>query len=242
MSHSRAYAVLGVSLIFLMHSASAIASHLSLDLTGSVEVVDMTHMDFNYTSLSTVSDNPDGSSLNFMGSQTSAIWDYEWDIDADADPFIGAMLTFTNLTSSTKTFNVTLNAPVSPAFSPALKSGSFSYSFDDTDGSGSAGVTGISWDGLIDGSSAMSLTSGDSTCSGTGCSLAFGPISDGPLLHPAGVTTDIGILLSFDLTAGDTVTFNTLFEVNPVPVPAAVWLFGSGLLGLVGVARRRKPS
>jgi len=28
--------------------------------------------------------------------------------------------------------------------------------------------------------------------------------------------------------------------VNPVPVPAAVWLFGSGLLGLVGIARRKK--
>lgn len=26
---------------------------------------------------------------------------------------------------------------------------------------------------------------------------------------------------------------------NPVPVPAAVWLFASGLLGLVGVARKR---
>ena len=28
--------------------------------------------------------------------------------------------------------------------------------------------------------------------------------------------------------------------VNPVPVPAAVWLFGSGLLGLIGIARRKK--
>jgi len=30
------------------------------------------------------------------------------------------------------------------------------------------------------------------------------------------------------------------FSMTPVPVPAAVWLFGSGLLGLVGLARRKK--
>ena len=29
-------------------------------------------------------------------------------------------------------------------------------------------------------------------------------------------------------------------QVSAVPVPAAVWLFGSGLLGLVGISRRRK--
>jgi len=29
-------------------------------------------------------------------------------------------------------------------------------------------------------------------------------------------------------------------EISQVPVPAAVWLLGSGLIGLVGVARRRK--
>ena len=25
-----------------------------------------------------------------------------------------------------------------------------------------------------------------------------------------------------------------------IPIPAAVWLFGSGLLGLIGIARRKK--
>ena len=29
-------------------------------------------------------------------------------------------------------------------------------------------------------------------------------------------------------------------QVGVVPVPATVWLFGSGLLGLIGVAKRKK--
>jgi len=43
-----------------------------------------------------------------------------------------------------------------------------------------------------------------------------------------------GFNAAFDLTAPGL--------VSAVPVPAAVWLFGSGLLGLVGVARRRKAA
>ena len=39
---------------------------------------------------------------------------------------------------------------------------------------------------------------------------------------------------------GPFVGFNANFNMSAVPVPAAVWLLGSGLLGLVGVARRRK--
>ena len=31
-------------------------------------------------------------------------------------------------------------------------------------------------------------------------------------------------------------------DVQVIPVPAAVWLFGSGLLGLVGIARRKKAA
>jgi hypothetical protein len=35
---------------------------------------------------------------------------------------------------------------------------------------------------------------------------------------------------------------NVQVAVAPVPVPPAVWLFGSGLLGLIGVARRKRVS
>lgn len=40
----------------------------------------------------------------------------------------------------------------------------------------------------------------------------------------------------------DPITGTVSYEgaVSAVPVPAAVWLFGSGMLGLVGIARRRK--
>ena len=31
-------------------------------------------------------------------------------------------------------------------------------------------------------------------------------------------------------------------EMPEIPIPAAVWLFGSGLLGLIGIARRRKAA
>ena len=48
-------------------------------------------------------------------------------------------------------------------------------------------------------------------------------------------------VISFDLPQGVYLTsaLGGTFGA-PVPVPAAVWLFGSGLLGLVGIARRKK--
>lgn len=41
-------------------------------------------------------------------------------------------------------------------------------------------------------------------------------------------------------TDSDGVNGDTNIPPSTVPVPAAVWLFGSGLLGLVGMARRKK--
>ena len=48
--------------------------------------------------------------------------------------------------------------------------------------------------------------------------------------------------LSQDDTAGGAGTGSFLVRTSVVPVPAGVWLFGSGLLGLVGIARRKKAA
>jgi hypothetical protein len=79
----------------------------------------------------------------------------------------------------------------------------------------------------------------------TGMSVTTATDSLGSLLAPGS--------FNFDATPGD--YFVSFFgfadlsapqlgqygiEISQVPVPAAVWLFGSGLIGLVGVARRRK--
>jgi len=44
-----------------------------------------------------------------------------------------------------------------------------------------------------------------------------------------------GIQYEFDIYGNDPL-------VSAVPVPAAVWFFGSGLLGLIGIARRKKAA
>lgn len=43
-----------------------------------------------------------------------------------------------------------------------------------------------------------------------------------------------------DNAPGDIIGYVIEYDSSPVPVPGAVWLFGSGLLGLIGMARRRK--
>ena len=64
----------------------------------------------------------------------------------------------------------------------------------------------------------------------------------------AGPDVSGGITLQFNAATGANIGSETYFEIDDisitvdtpaVPVPAAAWLFGSGLLGLIGIARRK---
>lgn len=77
------------------------------------------------------------------------------------------------------------------------------------------------------------------TLSGTALSDAGAGMWTGTLVSAGNIGTAWGS--SFQNTQYSEV-YNVNITANAVPVPAAVWLFGSGLLGLVGVARRRKQA
>lgn len=70
-----------------------------------------------------------------------------------------------------------------------------------------------------------------------------GDFGDGTLywsgLNTTSVTFTIGNLP--DSTAGPALAVDE-FGIHAVPVPAAIWLFGSGLLGLISVAKRKQPN
>ena len=64
-------------------------------------------------------------------------------------------------------------------------------------------------------------------------------VTSGAVMH-AGSWEDRIWSYSHGTNAGGFAGLVLIQDTSVVPIPAAVWLFGSGLLGLVGVARRKK--
>jgi hypothetical protein len=92
------------------------------------------------------------------------------------------------------------------------------------------------------------VSTGLMTVNGTGVSELTGSATaefiDGTsyrILH-ANVTD--GTLSLSGTTLGSTYNYAGLagIQISSVPIPPALWLFGAGLLGLAGIARRRNPA
>jgi hypothetical protein len=85
--------------------------------------------------------------------------------------------------------------------------------------------------------------------SNNGSELDYGYLEGSVMWANGSIMSDLTLRLSplqdaftFDAAAdgiGNPFVVNG-YAVSSVPVPAAIWLFGSGLLGLIGVARRKK--
>jgi len=75
---------------------------------------------------------------------------------------------------------------------------------------------------------------------GTHSSIPLLIIMDCGLANPGNICTGVSEPMQNGPLPGETLIFSG--SVSAVPVPAAVWLFGSGLIGLIGVAKRKAHS
>ena len=80
-------------------------------------------------------------------------------------------------------------------------------------------------------------TSSFNTVGQTGTTTTLGQLSLGTDDGIGGSPMDNGPFHNYN--ANLDFTSLTVTEISSVPIPAAVWLFGSGLIGLIGVARRK---
>lgn len=112
------------------------------------------------------------------------------------------------------------------------QAGTVSVASDDGAGSATLDMTGwtVNWNGgdIDMGQGAAAILS----C-GVDCATGDSFVLDYSAVVPDGGFAGVAYQLHLTGTVGGS---------SAVPVPAAVWLFGSGLLGLVGVARRRKAA
>jgi hypothetical protein len=82
----------------------------------------------------------------------------------------------------------------------------------------------------------------DATANGAG-TMAFMQLAQAIVPgNRGGGTANPGDVASQSVLGQFTLAANGQLSFAPVPVPAAVWLFGSALMGLVGVARRRNAT
>ncbi|MSR69686.1 MAG: hypothetical protein EXS17_04995 [Phycisphaerales bacterium] len=169
-----------------------------------------------------------------------------WAYLVDPDPFITGSLSITNESLIERSYIVDFSLGITPPMSGSLVSGQVSGSLTDSNGSGGALLTstagGAVYTALADDVFVRSLMSNAShavsnqygTTSFSGGSFGQPTAIAGPAIN-----NTIGIRYAFTLSAGDSVSFSSIFVAN-VPAPGVMALgFFAGAFTRSGRRRMR---
>lgn len=163
-------------------------------------------------------------------------------LEFDPDPFVLNNVLITNTTGSTQIYTVGIGLPtVFPG--PNIISGNVRT--DAIDGGEAPGATVATVAGFpiytaqIDFVTVATLQNDPFSVVAPPAGSASAAASFGPIVNAMSVASNIGIQLRFSLTAGDTASILSRFDVNPVPEPASLGLSIVALLvTATGTCRR----
>jgi hypothetical protein len=188
-------------------------------------------------------DLPVGSSngmggYRYVGGHSVGAVSMSYDLVGIPDPRISANFTLENFSAQTVEVELLITLPIAPSFpAPSSLTGSVAVGMTaDDDGGLLAALPGVAfWQAMMDGMAvggATDLLAGLSASAGPAESVAAGNAGFLQIPGPE-VLTDIGILITFSLTAGEQMSFTSVFDVVPAPG-------GLGLLCFAAVFSRRR--
>ncbi len=198
------------------------------------------------------------SGWNYTGTLVgdAGAWQFDWNsvfnvgegVAGGGGAFVTANIVVTNNDIVNQNFSLLMTLPTG-FLGTMLERGSIVGTITDLtfdDATVSAPVGGQIYTPLIDGTDEIPgfLMGGGFSESAGGplFSNSVGPADFGlptPIAASQTVDSSIGIMLSFDLTAGDSASFTAIFEVLPIPAPAGLPILAAAGL-LAGRKRRRR--
>lgn len=169
----------------------------------------------------------------------------------DPDPVLFFSANATNKTANPLAYSFSFNTPLLPNLTGKINShAELGVTLTDgyDDGAQVQPLAGDnfmlkSWDLYGDGSSvSKNVDIGTAFAIASGTAGTNFSADNSLFCNPSDPCVTMSARLSFTLTAQDSVGFSGKVVQTPVPLPGAVWLFGSALLGLVGTRRKQARS
>jgi hypothetical protein len=176
--------------------------------------------------------------FSILGNRAQVVID---ELQFDPDPFVLNNILVTNTTAATQIFSAFVGLPTTFA-APNLISGNVRTSVIDggADGATIASVAGQAlYQAQIDSATVASLQNDPFSVIAPAGGSNTASDTFGPNVSLIPVNSNIGILLRFSLSPGDTAAILSRFDVVAVPEPASAALMGMGFVLACLFGRRR---